>query len=79
MAKNIRVVLNKRGVRSLLQSEEVGGYIGQLASGIASRAGAGYSYDKYVGRNRCNSSVFPVTDEAWEDTLKNNTLLKAVR
>lgn len=79
MAKNIRVVLNKKGVRQLLRSEEVGKYIADQAAGIASRAGAGYSYDKYVGRNRCNSSVFPTTEEAWKDTLKNNTLLKAVR
>lgn len=79
MAKNVKVVLNRAGVRELLLSDAVGGYVSQLASGIASRAGSGYSYDNYTGRNRVNSSVYPETEEAWKDTLKNNTLLKAVR
>lgn len=75
----VKIVLNRAGVRQLLLSDEVGGYIGELASGIASRAGSGYAHDNYKGRNRCNSSVYPDTEEAWKDTLDNNTLLKAVR
>ena len=74
-----RIELNSDGVRELLQSPEMAAICQSLANGIASRAGTGYAVSVYTGKTRVNASVKAVTEEAWKDNLKNNTLLKAVR
>ena len=78
MAKD-RLELNSDGVRELLQSPEMAAICTELANGIAARAGTGYQVTTYTGKTRVNASVKAVTEEAWKDNLKNNTLLKAVR
>lgn len=77
MAK-FHVELNSDGVRELLQSSEMTDICRSLAEGIAGRAGAGYEVTTYRGKNRVNASVHAATNEATQDNLKNNTLLKAV-
>lgn len=76
---NIKVVLNREGVRELLKSPEMQSICHELAQGIADRAGEGYTVSDYVGTNRCNSSVIAETKENIQDNLDNNTLLKALK
>ena len=69
--------LNREGVRELLMSREMRGVVESYANGMSKRAGDGYNV-RY-GRNRVVAFVEPDTDEAKQDNLDNNTLLKAVR
>lgn len=69
--------LNYEGVGQLLKSAEMVSILESYANGIATRAGDGYSV--HIGPNRANVSVRTDTDEAAQDNLDNNTLLKAVR
>lgn len=75
---NVKIVLNRAGVRELLRSEGIQAYVDEAADNVLGRLGDGYGKDRYMGKNRCNAAVFPVTSEAVGDCLKNNTLLKAV-
>lgn len=73
---NIRVKLNKAGVRELLKSGEVMAMLESEAKARAARAGDGYTVNTYVGKNRCNAEIVAETQEARRDNLKNNTLLR---
>lgn len=80
MSKNVKIKLNREGVRALLRGEEMQDLTASLASGIVNRTGgAGYECDTYVGNNRCNTSIYVTTYDAYHDNLKNNTLLKSLR
>lgn len=69
--------LNYEGVAELMRSEAMISVLKSYADAIAERAGDGY--DVHIGPRRANVSVRTVTDEAAQDNLDNNTLLKAVR
>lgn len=73
-----RWVLNRPGVRQLLQSAAMQQACREQAEAIAARAGEGYAVDTFVGRNRVNASVYPETIQAKFDNLRHNTLLKAM-
>lgn len=77
MAK-VRIELNRAGVRELLKSDEMQAICKEQAGKIQRRAGTGYVSDTFVGKNRCNASVWPESPEAKRDNLKHNALLKAV-
>lgn len=77
MSKALKFELNRDGVRELMQSEAMVGVLKSAADGIAARAGEGYSV--HIGPTRANVSVRTDTDEAVQDNLDNNTLLKAMR
>ena len=72
-----KFVLNRAGVRELMQSQEMVDVLTEFADQVANRAGEGYSV--YIGTNRANVSVVADTDEAYQDNLDNNTLEKAIR
>lgn len=78
MAK-IKIVLNKDGVRELLQSEEMQKLVKDYADGVKERAGEGYESSVVVGKLRARASVKAESRRAKWDNIKNNTLLKAVR
>lgn len=69
--------LNYDGVGQLLKSPEMQDVLIGYANEVKNRAGDGYSV--HVGPRRANVSVRTGTDEAAQDNLDNNTLLKAVR
>ena len=48
------------------------------ASQRAAGLGPGYSVNTYVGKNRCNAEILAETEEAKQDNLDNNTLLRAI-
>lgn len=74
---NFKFVLNRAGVRELMQSQEMQDVLVDFAGQVADRAGDGY--DVYVGTNRANVSVMTATEEAMADNLDHNTLEKAIR
>lgn len=75
MSDKFKFKLNYAGVGQLLKSEEMTSVLKSYADQASARAGDGY--DVYVGRTRVNVSV--ASEEAAQDNLENNTLLKAVR
>jgi hypothetical protein len=75
----VKIELNREGVRELLCSAEMGEICMEQATAVAGRAGEGFAISgPYTGRNRVNVSVGAVTEEAYQDCLENNTLLKAL-
>lgn len=77
MSKNFK--LNRKGVRELMQSQEMQAVLQEKASRITARCGDGYESDVMVGKNRANAMVRAATSQAKRDNSKNNTILKAVR
>ena len=74
---DFKFVLNRAGVRELMQSQEMQDVLVEFAGQVAERAGDGYSV--YVGTTRANVSVRTETEEAMADNLDHNTLEKAIR
>ena len=71
-----RFELNTTTVGEILKG--MGSICASYAQGIAKNAGDGYVVTTYIGKTRANASVYPATEKAYRDNLKNNTLLKAV-
>ena len=79
MAK-MRIVLDKKGVRELLRSQEMMDICLEHAEATKAAAGGeGYEISSYVGSNRVNASVRADTIETIKDNYKNNTLIKSLR
>jgi hypothetical protein len=74
---DFKFVLNRAGVRELMQSQEMQDVLVEFAGQVAERAGDGY--DVYIGTNRANVSVVTATEEAAADNLDHNTLEKSIR
>lgn len=74
-----KFVLNRSGVRELLQSKEMQSILDDKASQAVQRLGSGYKSDKYVGKNRANAMVYADSFLARRDNAKNNSILKAVK
>jgi hypothetical protein len=72
-----RFVLNRDGVKELMQSQEMQDVLVDFAGQVAERAGDGYSV--YVGITRANVSVGTATEAAEADNLDHNTLEKSIR
>ena len=74
----IKVELNHTAVGELLKSSEMQVLVKSYADEIAKRAGEGYASDTYNAGSRVIASAYTETEEAMEDNLENNTLLKAI-
>ena len=74
----IKVELNHTAVGELLKSSEMQELVKSYADEIAKRAGEGYTSDTYNAGSRVIASAYTETEEAIEDNLENNTLLKAM-
>ena len=74
----IKVELNHTAVGELLKSSEMQELVKSYADEIAKRAGEGYASDTYNAGSRVIASAYTETEEAMEDNLENNTLLKAM-
>lgn len=75
---NFRFVLNKEGVRELLQSPEMTNIISGYTDQITATAGEGYEGDVKVGKNRIVGMIKAVSEEAKKDNEEHNTLLQAL-
>ena len=74
-----KFVLNRAGVRQLMQSEEMQSILKDKANNALNSLGEGYKSDTYVGKTRANAMVYADTYQAKRENLKHNTILKAVR
>ena len=80
MSKNVKIVLNWKGIRQMLKSQEVQDYTTELAEGIKNRAGGeGYEVITKETKTRCYSEIDVTTWDAYHHEQKNNTLLKSLR
>lgn len=79
MSKNLRVELNRAGVRELLRSEEMMAECKKYADAALGRLGDGYEVTTRVGRNRVNAEVAAVTFDARRENSENNSILRALR
>ena len=77
MSKSIEFVPNNAGLDELRNSAGIVDVLLAYAERVKVRAGTGY--EVYHGPSRANVYVRTATDEAAQDNLDNNTLLKAVR
>lgn len=75
---DVKIKLNSAGIRELLKSPEITAAVTEVAKGVQSRAGTGYSIDVRSGKKRAIAEVYSGTKKARKDTLENNTLLKAL-
>ena len=80
MAKKSKTefVLNREGVRELLQSDAMLSVLNSYAQNAMAQLGDGYEVSSHVGKNRASVRIEAVTSAAKKDNSENNTLLKAV-
>lgn len=76
---NVRIELNREGVRELLRSDEMKAICEGHANAALTRLGDGYETSSMVGKNRVNAEIKAVSYKAKIDNLKNNSILKSLR
>lgn len=79
MSSKVRIELNSKNINAFLRSAQMKEMISERAADIASRCGSGYEYRIHDSGQRIIANVYPATDEARQDNLDNNTVLKALR
>lgn len=79
MSNNFKFVLNRAGVRELMQSEAMQGLVSNKASRMREACGAGFETNTRVGKTRASAMVWADTVQAKRKNLKHNTLLKAMK
>lgn len=75
---DVKIVLNREGVRQLLKDESIARLCMELANQTASRCGEGYEVQERNYPERTGAAVLAVTYQAKKDNSKNNTILKAL-
>ena len=78
MAKT-RIILNKSGVRALLQSDEMKAICEEHANRAIGKLGDGYTVTTMTGKTRVNASIYAESSDAKRENMENNTILKALR
>lgn len=77
MAK-LKIVLNRKGVRELLQSPEISRCCEQVAKSKAKAMGSQYEVESFIAQTRVVFRIYTDDPSAIDDNLKNNTMLKAI-
>lgn len=75
---DVKVKLNKAGVRELLRSAEVEADLVSRARRIASAAGSGHEVQSGKGRNRARAEVVTATFDAMREEAMNRNLTRAI-
>ena len=78
MPNKVKIVLNRAGVKEMLQSQEALSMVTEKAQSYLSSLGDGYEVEPFIGHDRAQASIKAVTYEARLDNYENNTLLKVV-
>lgn len=73
-----KIILNRTGVKELLQSDDMMQVCKEHAYKAQSQLGDGYEVTYRKGKNRVNAEVAAVSDKARSENMKKNTILKAV-
>ena len=76
---NLKIELDRAGVRELLRSEEMRAACEEQGQRILGNLGPGYEKDSFVGKNRVNVEVRTADMVGIMDNLNNNSLLKAIK
>ena len=78
--KSVRIKLNRKSIREILQSDDVRADLERRAQAIADAAGGGEDYEvsSQVGKNRARASVITATYEARAAEAKDRTLSTAI-
>ena len=76
---DVKIELNREGVRALLRSPEMMSVCKSHAGAARSRLGAGYEVTTHTGRNRVNAQIAAETPAARRENARGNTILKALR
>lgn len=71
----VRIVLNRRGIRQLLQDTET---VAPRAERIQAAAGPGHEMRVEVGRNRARAVVYTATFEAREAQATGENLSRSI-
>ncbi len=79
MGKAVKFELNLPGLNELMKSPEMQAVTEAAGKAMARAAGPGYATKTHVGSWTVVTSVYPETDEANRDNLKNNTMLKVAQ
>lgn len=75
----VKIELNREGVRALLRSPEMLAVCKGHADAARGRLGAGYEVTTRTGRNRVNAQIAAETPAARKENAQGNTILKALR
>lgn len=75
---NVRVVLNRAGMRELLRSPEVLADLERRGYAIAAAAGPGHRVESQVGSTRARVAVITDTFDAARNEAINRTLTSAI-
>ena len=75
----VKIELNSSGIREMLISAEMQALLGEIADGVAGRAGSGYEHDTHMMPGRAVASAYAATEKAYRDNLENNTLLRSLK
>lgn len=76
---DVKIVLNRSGVKELLRSPEMQQICKDYAYAAKSRLGTGYEVTYMVGKNRANARIEATTMGARIRNIRNNELLKALK
>ena len=76
---DVKIELNREGVRALLRSPEMLAVCKSHADAARARLGAGYTVTTRTGKNRVNARIAAETSDARRENAKENTILKALK
>lgn len=74
----VKIVLNREGVRELLQSQAIMDICKSYADRAVAQLGDGYEVSTMVGKTRVNAEVAAVSYAAKVENSQTNSILKAV-
>lgn len=78
MAKKVEFELNLPGLNQLMKSAEMQKVLDHKAQAVQSVAGEGFNHQTYPINWIAVTSIYPETQKAKKDNLRDNTLLKAL-
>lgn len=74
----IKIVLDRKGIKELMQSKEVQDELLKEANEIVKSCEGNYETNVYAGKNRSNASIITRDSKTFFKNLKDNELLKAL-
>lgn len=81
MSKNVKFVLDIKGLNELMKSEWFQGVLNETAEGVVSRAeaqGLSASYRTHLGSFTAITNVYPDDEESIKKNLQDNSLAIAL-
>ena len=78
MAKNVQFKLNLKGLNELMKSEWMQGCLTEAGEAVANACGSDYEAKTKVLNFVAVSNVNPMTESAYRENYKDNTMIKAL-